>query len=95
MLSACGNSNTQNENGNDSANNNKNEDTIELGQEELSLPYVSWASTVASVNVVKAVLEDVGYEINAQQVEAGACFQGLPVDLGIFSRCCDTAKYTC
>ncbi len=85
MLSACGNSNTQNENGNDSANNNKNEDTIELGQEELSLPYVSWASTVASVNVVKAVLEDVGYEINAQQVEAGAMFSGLASGSGDFS----------
>lgn len=86
MLAACGNNNTQNENEDDSgANNSENESATELGQEELSLPYVSWASTIASVNVVKAVLEDIGYAVNLQQVEAGAMFSGIASGSSDFS----------
>lgn len=83
LLSACGNSD------NDS-NKNAKDDTgesgkIELGEKNLSLPYVSWASTVAGVHVAKSVLEDLGYNIDIMQVEAGVMFSGIADGTGDFS----------
>ncbi|WP_174615158.1 glycine betaine ABC transporter substrate-binding protein [Virgibacillus ihumii] len=67
LLSACGNDDNAGESTNG----------IELGQKELTIPYVSWASTVAGVNVIKAVLEDIGYDIELTQVTPGALFAGI------------------
>lgn len=39
--------------------------------EDIKLAYVAWDSTVASTNVVKAVLEDMGFNVTITQVEAG------------------------
>lgn len=79
VLSACGSGNNNEEGGADSNSGNKDEtgQEDEIGQKKLTMPYVSWASTVAGVNVIKAVLEDVGYDIDLTQVEAGAMFSGL------------------
>ncbi|MEN1966580.1 glycine betaine ABC transporter substrate-binding protein [Lentibacillus sp. N15] len=72
LLSACGNSTDNN------SKKNKNGTTkTELGQEKLTMPYVSWASTVAGVNVMKAVLEDTGYKIDLKQVSPGVVFASL------------------
>lgn len=81
LLSACGNSDS------DSNKNAKAGESgkIELGEKDLSLPYVSWASTVAGVHVVKSVLEDLGYNIDTMQVEAGAMFSGIADGSGDFS----------
>lgn len=39
--------------------------------EEIELAYVAWDSTIASTNVVTAVLEDLGVDVTTTQVEAG------------------------
>ncbi|GGH87362.1 glycine betaine/proline transport system substrate-binding protein [Pullulanibacillus pueri] len=39
--------------------------------EEIKMAYVAWSSAVASHNVVKAVLEDLGYKVTLQQLDAG------------------------
>jgi glycine betaine/proline transport system substrate-binding protein len=40
--------------------------------EKVELAYVEWAETVASTHVVKAVLEDMGYDVNIMSVSAAA-----------------------
>ncbi|MUV37788.1 Glycine betaine-binding protein OpuAC [Lentibacillus sp. JNUCC-1] len=79
LISACGQDNNSQENGADDNADQKENDTttIELGQKELSLPYVSWATAIASANVAKVILEDVGYEIDLKQVEPGALYSGI------------------
>lgn len=77
MLSACGNSDNNDNDEPDDENNNDNTGNLELGQKELSLPYVTWASTIAGVNVVKVVLEDMGYDVDMKEVEAGIMFTGI------------------
>ena len=37
---------------------------------EVKMAYVAWSSAVASHNVVKAVLEDLGYKVTLQQLDA-------------------------
>ncbi|GIN91152.1 glycine betaine-binding protein OpuAC [Siminovitchia terrae] len=39
--------------------------------------YVSWDSEIASTNVVKTVLEDLGYEVELSQVEAGPMYTAV------------------
>lgn len=39
--------------------------------DEIQLVYVAWDSTIASTNVMKLVLEDMGYNVTISQVEAG------------------------
>lgn len=75
ILSACGKGADNNSTG--SADNTDTKLKTELGQKELTMPYVSWASTVAGVNVMKAVLEDVGYKIELKQVSPGVVFTSL------------------
>jgi glycine betaine/proline transport system substrate-binding protein len=51
------------------------EDPGEKGQVELG--YVQWDSEIASTNVVKKVLEDVGYEVTITPVDAAAMWLGV------------------
>ncbi|MGG1574641.1 glycine betaine ABC transporter substrate-binding protein [Fictibacillus sp. NRS-1165] len=44
---------------------------------EVSLVYVAWESEIASTNVVAKVLEQQGYKVKLQQVEAGPMFAGV------------------
>jgi len=43
----------------------------------VELAYVEWASEVASTNVVRAVLEQAGYEVELTSLSAAAMFQAL------------------
>lgn len=44
---------------------------------EVELVYVEWDSEVASVNVVRAVLEDLGYQVETTPVSAAAMWQSV------------------
>ena len=44
---------------------------------KVDLIYVEWSSEVASTNVVKAVLENLGYEVELTPVSAAAMWQGV------------------
>ena len=44
---------------------------------EVELTYVEWSSEVASTNVIKAVLEQQGYEVDMTSVSASAMWQGV------------------
>src|SRR5690625_1417458 len=50
---------------------------LELGQEDLSLPYVAWARETISTHILAALLEDVGYNVDVKQVEAGPMFSSV------------------
>ncbi|MEE3215277.1 MAG: glycine betaine ABC transporter substrate-binding protein, partial [Pseudomonadota bacterium] len=41
------------------------------------LAYVEWSSTVASTNVVRAVLEQAGYEVETSALSAAAMWQSV------------------
>ena len=43
----------------------------------VELTYVEWSSEVASTNVIKAVLEDQGYDVKLTAVSASAMWQGV------------------
>src|SRR5690625_1348252 len=88
VLVACGgnNENNQNNDVNNSANNAKNDknteevadrEGLELGQEDLSIPYVAWARETISTHILAALLEEVGYNVDVKQVEAGPMFAGV------------------
>jgi len=47
---------------------------------KIRLAYVAWDSEIASTNVVAKVLEDMGYEVELQQVEAAMMFAGIASD---------------
>ncbi|PAU76445.1 glycine betaine ABC transporter substrate-binding protein [Halomonas salipaludis] len=46
-------------------------------QDSVNLAYVEWASEVASTNVVRAVLEQAGYEVDMTSLSAAAMWQAL------------------
>lgn len=45
--------------------------------DKITLAYVAWDSEIASTNVVKLVLEDMGYDVTMTQVEAGPMFTAI------------------
>lgn len=45
--------------------------------EKIKLAYVAWDSEIASTNVVKLVLEDMGYDVTMSQVEAGPMWTAI------------------
>ncbi len=45
--------------------------------DKIKLAYVAWDSEIASTNVVKLVLEDMGYDVTMSQVEAGPMFTAI------------------
>ncbi len=47
---------------------------------ELDLVYVDWACAIASSNVMKVVLEDVGYDVKMTNVGANTMYTGLAND---------------
>ena len=46
-------------------------------QGTVNLAYVEWSSEVASTNVIAAVLEQVGFEVELTSLSAAAMFQAL------------------
>lgn len=83
VLTACGGGNSNNNNeGNKEQNkndgNNEGETAgLELGETELSMPYVAWAREEISSHLLAAVLEEVGYTVDLLQVEAGPMFASV------------------
>lgn len=75
MLAACGSNDDGDNKGTDS--NADSELLLELGQEKLSIPYVAWARETISTHLLAAILEDVGYQVEVKQVEAGPMFTGV------------------
>ena len=49
----------------------------EVDGDEIKLAYVAWDSEIASHNVMKLVLEQVGYKVTLVQVEAGPLFTAI------------------
>lgn len=66
ILSACGN----NENSVNESDDKKNQ----LGEKEITIPYVSWATEIGSNHVIKEVLESVGYDVTLKEVNTGAMY---------------------
>lgn len=75
---ACGSSDGDKDTeGIDESSNEDNELLLELGQENLSVPYVAWARETVSTHLLAAILEDVGYNVDIKQVEAGPMYAGV------------------
>lgn len=70
VLAACGGGDDADEKATE-GNDNDGETTVELGQKDLTIPYVAWAREAISTHILAALLEDVGYNVNVTQVEAG------------------------
>src|SRR5699024_2695514 len=56
---------------------NEEESGLELGEENLTIPYVAWARETISTHILAALLEDVGYNVTVSQVEAGPMFTSV------------------
>lgn len=73
--------NVNDENNNNDNNNENNEDSgdtaLELGETDLKMPYVAWAREEISTHLLAAILEDVGYNVELSQVEAGPMFTSV------------------
>lgn len=50
---------------------------LEIGQEDLTLPYVAWARETISTHILAALLEDIGYNVDVKQVEAGPMYSSV------------------
>lgn len=64
----------------DGSNDEKSEETSEgpeLGQKDLTQPYVAWARETISTHMLGALLEEVGYNVELKQVEAGAMWSSV------------------
>src|SRR5699024_6797859 len=52
-------------------------ENLEIGQETIRVPYVSWASESISTQMLANLLEQVGYTVDVSQVEAGPMFSSV------------------
>lgn len=71
-LAACGNKNSAGSGQSGQSNNGAT-----LGKKNIKLAYVSWDSAIATNNVVKQVLQNVGYHVTLQQTSAGPMYAGV------------------
>lgn len=88
-LTACGsNSNdggsasTNNDNGND-----QGDDDVELGDKDITIPYVAWAGVEARTHLLAQVLRDVGYNVELKEVEAGPMYSSVADGSADFVTC--------
>ncbi|MEN1970263.1 glycine betaine ABC transporter substrate-binding protein [Lentibacillus sp. N15] len=49
----------------------------ELGDKDITITYVAWAGALARTPLVKQVLEEIGYNVKATQVEGGAMWTSV------------------
>ncbi|MFD2762028.1 glycine betaine ABC transporter substrate-binding protein [Lentibacillus juripiscarius] len=80
LLAACGGNSGEKEESSDGSNDEKSEETSEgpeLGQKDLTQPYVAWARETISTHMLGALLEEVGYNVELKQVEAGAMWSSV------------------
>ena len=66
ILSACGS--------NEKSANELGGSSDRLGEKKITIPYVSWATEIASNHVIKEVLEDVGYDVTLKEVNTGSMY---------------------
>lgn len=90
MLAACGsNDDNGNEGGASSGNNGNNgnngDSGVELGDKDITLPYVAWAGETARTPLLGKALEDVGYNVEITQVEAGPMWASVADDKDTFT----------
>lgn len=82
LLAACGGDSEEEENTDtpDGSNDEGSEETseeLEIGQENLTQPYVAWARETISTHMLGALLEMVGYNVELTQVEAGPMWSSV------------------
>lgn len=78
VLAACGGSDEPEESADQDTEEDATEEaSLELGQEDLTVPYVAWARETISTHLLAAILEDVGYNVDVTQVEAGPMFTSV------------------
>ncbi|WP_255259737.1 glycine betaine ABC transporter substrate-binding protein [Lentibacillus sp. CBA3610] len=77
-LAACGGGGDSEGDGGESADDGSNGnggeasgDTIELGETDLTVPYVAWAGALVRTPLLQIALEEAGYNVEATQVDAG------------------------
>lgn len=68
-LTGCGNKNA--------SGSAKTKGGVPLGKKNLTIAYVAWQSAVASNNVIKQVLESVGYNVTLKQTTTGPMYAGV------------------
>ena len=75
-LVACGNDDDKDDSsaGDDNAN---SADGVELGEKDLTFPYVAWAGAIARTYLIAEVLEEAGYNVETTQVEAGPMWSSV------------------
>lgn len=71
ILTACGTSADKGSSSEGTGSNNN------LGKKKITLAYVAWQSAIASNNVMKQVLESVGYDVTLKQTNTGAMYAGV------------------
>lgn len=76
LLAACG-SGDEEDAGSDDNGGGEEASGTELGETDLTVPYVAWAGALARTPLLKQVLEEVGYNVEDTQVEAGAMWSSV------------------
>lgn len=71
VLAACGADDTE------ETTEEGTEDTGNLGQESIEIPYVEWDSEVASTNVIQQVLESEGYEVEITPLDNAIMWESV------------------
>src|SRR5699024_2759838 len=79
LLAACGGGSGEEENSGSSNEEGSSESSEgpEIGQKDLTQPYVAWARETVSTHMLGALLEMVGYNVELKQVEAGAMWSSV------------------
>ncbi len=83
FLVACGgddgdDSTEEADNGTEETQNGQSEEGgLELGETDLQIPYVAWARETISTYLLAAILEEVGYNVEVTQVEAGPMYTSV------------------
>ncbi|WP_373895641.1 glycine betaine ABC transporter substrate-binding protein [Virgibacillus natechei] len=85
VLAACGGGDSEEGSDSDSGENGSEGDessngSVELGESDLTLTYVAWAGALVRTPLLQEVLEEVGYNVEATQVEAGAMWSSVAQD---------------
>ncbi|WP_245183501.1 glycine betaine ABC transporter substrate-binding protein [Lentibacillus salicampi] len=79
LLAACGGG-SEEETEADASDDEGSEETSEgpeIGQKDLTQPYVAWARETISTHMLGALLEKVGYNVELKQVEAGPMWSSV------------------
>ncbi|UJL47574.1 glycine betaine ABC transporter substrate-binding protein [Virgibacillus sp. NKC19-16] len=86
VLAACGGGGSEEGSDSDSGDSDNSDggessnSSVELGETDLNLTYVAWAGALVRTPLVQQVLEEVGYNVETTQVEAGAMWSSVAQD---------------